>query len=95
MEVLQQEGIAAGIVQSTADLFQDPQLNYRGHFQVLEHPEIGHQSYEMPAFRLSETPPKLKRAAPCLGEHNEYVLKELLGMPEDEFVQLVVEGILT
>jgi len=95
MEALQQKGIAAGGVQSAADLFQDPQLRHRSHFQVLEHPEIGYQSYEMPAFRLSQTPPKLERAAPCLGEHNEYVLTELLGIPDNEFVQLLAEGVLT
>ncbi len=94
MEVLQGEGVAAGIVQTAADLFHDPQLSHRGHFQVLEHPEIGSQSYEMPAFRLTQTPPGLERAAPCLGQHNEYILRELLGMPEDEFLQLLVEGVL-
>lgn len=94
MEALQREGIAAGVIQSPADLFQDPQLSYRGHFQILEHPEIGYHSYEMSAFHLSQTPAKLKMAAPCLGQHNEYILKELLGIPDDEFVQLLVDGVL-
>jgi len=94
-EVLQREGIAAGMVQSPADLFDDPQLRHREHFQVLEHPEIGRHSYEMPAFRLSQTPARLRTAAPCLGQHNEYVCRELLGMSDGEFVQLLNEGVLT
>jgi len=95
MEVLQREGVAAGVVQNAADLFEDPQLKHRKHFQVLEHPEIGHHSYEMPAFRLSQTPARLSTPAPCLGQHNEYVCKELLGMSDDEFVQLLNAGVLT
>ena len=94
MEILQREGVAAGVVQSAADLFDDPQLKHRKHFQVLEHPEIGHHSYEMPAFRLSQTPLRLRTAAPCLGQHNEYVCKELLGMSDDEFVRLLNNGVL-
>lgn len=95
MEVLQREGVAAGVVQNAADLFDDPQLRHRKHFQALEHSEIGRHSYEMPAFRLSQTPARLRAAAPCLGQHNEYVCKELLGMSDDELVQLLNDGVLT
>ena len=45
----------------------------------------------MPA-RLSETPYEIRRA-PMLGEHNEYVCTELLGMSDDEFVQLIADGV--
>lgn len=31
---------------------------------------------------------------PLLGEHNEYALKNILGMDEDEIAELVVEGVL-
>lgn len=95
METLQRAGIAAGVVQSAGDLFADPQLRHRQHFHVLEHPEIGAMSYEAPAFRLSETPLEIERPAPCLGQHNEYVCKELLGIPDDEFVRLLAEGVLS
>jgi benzylsuccinate CoA-transferase BbsF subunit len=95
MEVLQREGIAAGVVQNPADLFEDPQLKHRQHFRLLNHPEIGDHSYEMPAFRLSATPPTLETAAPNLGQHNEYVCKEFLGISDDEFVQLLNEGVFT
>jgi crotonobetainyl-CoA:carnitine CoA-transferase CaiB-like acyl-CoA transferase len=32
-------------------------------------------------------------AAPCIGEHNEYVYKELLGISDDEIANLVAEGV--
>jgi benzylsuccinate CoA-transferase BbsF subunit len=42
---------------------------------------------------LSETPGKPRVAAPGLGEHNAYVCTEILGMSDEEFVELLEEGI--
>ncbi len=91
--VLQGAGIRAGVVQNPAELFEDPQLEHRGHYQVLEHPEIGKHHYEMPAYRLSLTPGKLSQAAPLLGQDTEYVCKKFLGMSDSEFVELLNTGV--
>jgi crotonobetainyl-CoA:carnitine CoA-transferase CaiB-like acyl-CoA transferase len=45
----------------------------------------------MPA-KLSKTPYEIKRA-PMLGEHNEYVFTQILGMSDEEFVQLMSDGV--
>jgi crotonobetainyl-CoA:carnitine CoA-transferase CaiB-like acyl-CoA transferase len=42
---------------------------------------------------LSETDWKIERGAPCLGEHNDYVFGELLGVSADELVSLREEGV--
>jgi benzylsuccinate CoA-transferase BbsF subunit len=42
---------------------------------------------------LSKTNIDMKRA-PLLGEHNEYVIKEILGLPDDEYAHLVKEGVI-
>ena len=94
MHTLQRHGVPAGAVHDPPHVLEDPQLRHRGHFQVLEHPIIGPQHYEVPPFRLSRTPAQLRMAAPCLGQHNEYIYREVLGIPEDEFVELLVEGVL-
>jgi crotonobetainyl-CoA:carnitine CoA-transferase CaiB-like acyl-CoA transferase len=44
--------------------------------------------------RLSEMPPEIKRIAPGLGEHNDYVLRELLGYSEQEVTELVKEQVI-
>ena len=62
---------------------------------MLNHPEIGPHSYHAPAYRLSKTPFEMKRPAPCLGEHNLYVYKELLGMSDDEIAEMVIDGTIT
>ena len=43
---------------------------------------------------LSETDWHLERGAPCLGEHNEYVFGQLLGVSDSELVSLKEEGVL-
>ena len=55
---------------------------------------MGHRAYDAPGFRLSETPEHLSRPAPLLGQHNDYVWRELAGIPEDELEQLILEGAL-
>jgi benzylsuccinate CoA-transferase BbsF subunit len=95
MAMLQGAGIASGVVQTGQDLLSDPQLKSREHFRVLNHPVIGPQSYNAPAYRLSRTPCEITRPAPCVGEHNEYVLNQLLGFTDDEISDMLVSGVIT
>jgi len=93
MSRMQAAGVPAGIAQSGEDLVADPQLNHRLH-AILEHPEIGPHIYGLPPYRLSKTLPGLTMPAPCIGQHNEYVLKEVLGMSDDEVADLLIAGAL-
>jgi len=92
MDRLQRAGVPAGVVQSCADLHQDPQLKARGAFVWLEHPEMGRSPYEAWAFRCTASPGRLS-PAPCLGEHTEEVLTEILGMTTAELRQLKEQGV--
>jgi benzylsuccinate CoA-transferase BbsF subunit len=94
MKRMQAAGVPAGVVESGEDLVADPQLNHRGTHVILEHPEIGPHIYHPPPYRFSKTPTELTMPAPCLGQHNEYVLKEILGMSDEEVADLVVTGAL-
>jgi len=94
MRRMQEAGVPAGVVESGEDLVADPQLNHRGTHIILEHPEIGPHTYHPPPYRFSKTPHKLTMPAPCLGQHNEYVLKEILGMSDDEVADLLIAGAL-
>jgi benzylsuccinate CoA-transferase BbsF subunit len=93
MKLLQKAGVAAGVVQNARDLYQDIQLKERECFWVADHKELGKFSHLGQPSRLSKTTAKLYRAAPCLGEHTEYVCRELLGMPQEEYDEYLVEGI--
>ncbi|MBI2303928.1 MAG: CoA transferase [Chloroflexi bacterium] len=94
MTRLQEAGLAAGVVNTMADIFSDPQLEHRHVWWPLEHPEMGMTHYEGPPFALSETPAKLDRPAPCIGEHSRQVYTEFLSMSGEEYEELVSKGVI-
>jgi len=95
MTLLQRQGVAAGVVQNASDLANDSQLKERGFFIKLDHPELGKTISDATPIKLSDTPAKYSRAAPVLGRDNDYVYKRLLGMSEDEMVELRRQGVIS
>ena len=65
-----------GMVSTPEDLAKNPQLNARDWFQEVEQPNLGTLRYPGPPYRLSETPWRIARRPPLLGEHNADVLGE-------------------
>jgi benzylsuccinate CoA-transferase BbsF subunit len=93
MEKLQAAGVAAGIVSTLGDLFDDPQLQQRCIWRTLPHEELGSYAYEAPPFTLSETNAELY-PSPLLGEHNRQVYGEILGMSDAEIEELTQQGVI-
>jgi len=92
--MMQAAGVPASVAESNKDLMEDRHLEDRGYFRRLKHRELGVVPYSGPPFRLSKTPDN-QSAAPCMGEHNEYVFHEILGMSEEEINRALVEGGIT
>lgn len=92
MHVLQREGVAAGPVLSNKAAFDDPHLLERGQFEEVHQQDCG--TYLTPSFlwRARNTPNKIRKPPVRLGEHNEYVYKELIGVSDEEYVQLEKDG---
>jgi len=94
MSMMQDAGVPAGVVETVEDLLDhDPQLKHRHFHHELMHPEVGKYRAPEPSFILSKSPAELRRA-PLLGEHNEYALKQILDMPDEEIAELVIEGVI-
>jgi benzylsuccinate CoA-transferase BbsF subunit len=91
MTGLQENGVAAGVVQNDADLARDPQLKARGFF--LDRPEIG-KLVDANPIRLSETPARYEWPAPTPGRDNAYVYGELLGLSKKEMAELKKKGVI-
>ena len=71
----QRRRLLIGIVSNPEDLAKNPQLNARAWFQDIAHPELNDTlRYPGPPYRLSETPWRIVRRPPLLGEHNDEVL---------------------
>ncbi|MFC1958670.1 CaiB/BaiF CoA transferase family protein [Chloroflexota bacterium] len=90
-EKMQRAGVSAGKVQTCEDVANNPQIKHRQYFRTLDHAEIGPYQYYAPSYKLSKTPAEVRLSFPLLGEHTEYVCRELLGMPEEEFVELLLD----
>jgi crotonobetainyl-CoA:carnitine CoA-transferase CaiB-like acyl-CoA transferase len=93
MELMQDAGVAAGVVKSGKDVAEDPQLRERGFLWTLPHNEIGDFAHLGQPSIMSKTPAQGVMPAPCIGQHTEYVLTNLLDMPDDEFVELTQKGV--
>jgi len=90
---LQKAGVAAMPLLDGPALVQDAHLRERGVLEPLQHPTIGERLTVSPPWKLSRTPAQIRRPGPLLGEHNQYVLGELLGMSGDEIERLVAEEV--
>ncbi len=94
MEILQQFGVAAVPVMNVEDQFADPHFRDRQTFIEVEHPLVGIELLPENPLRLSKTPGGIRRHAPALGEQNDYVLGELLGLSPENIAELVEERVL-
>jgi benzylsuccinate CoA-transferase BbsF subunit len=96
-ETLQAAGVPCGPVNNFDELLhKDPQLLERRVWTEVEHPELGTALYEDWGFRLSQVneDERPRFRAPLLGEHNDYVFQEIIGLTEDEVNDLLIEGVL-
>ena len=95
MHLLQSHGVTAGAVQDARDINElDPQIAERGLFFELDHPVIGPARFEGTPIHFSAFQDDTWRSAPLLGEDNDYVFTEVLGMSPDEVAELAAEGVI-
>ena len=84
VEALEAAGIPCGPINNIDQVFENPQVKARGIKVEIPHELAGKVPQVASPMRFSETPIEYRVAPPTLGQHNEYVLRELLGMsPED------------
>jgi crotonobetainyl-CoA:carnitine CoA-transferase CaiB-like acyl-CoA transferase len=93
MMALQEAGVAAGVVQNTEDqMHRDRQLAARGFFEEIEHLKKGKVTATGIPLGLTGTPGRSGRAGAAVGQDNEYVFGQLLGMSPNEIREFVEAG---
>jgi len=93
-EILQKAGVAAFPSLSNQEIFSDPHFKERKLAVEVEHPVMKKQVVLGAPWKLSETPAEVNKASPTMGENDEYVFGELLGMPSSEIKQLMDEQVI-
>jgi crotonobetainyl-CoA:carnitine CoA-transferase CaiB-like acyl-CoA transferase len=92
MHVLQKVGLAAAVVQTSEDIWRDPQLHTRGFGERVDQPDLGPVRYPTSAQRWTKTPGALRVAPHRLGEHTKEILREWLGLSDVELADLSSRG---
>jgi len=94
VDCLQQAGIAAGVVQNAEDLANDPQLAAGNFFISLKHPVLGEIKTDTYPVNFKNCRRAPWKASPLLGEANQYVFEELLGMKKTTIQSYIAQGII-
>lgn len=96
MHLLQRRGVLAGAVLKGTDMLTDPQLEARGWWEEVMPTEVGRPfKFITPPWRMSASPFKASTPAPVLGEHNDHVYLDILGLTSEEYSELRQAGIVS
>jgi crotonobetainyl-CoA:carnitine CoA-transferase CaiB-like acyl-CoA transferase len=90
--LLQQCGIASGVVQTSEDVSRDASLRSRGMAVEIDQPDLGVIEYSQSPYRMSATPGRFRRPGPRLGQHTAEILEEWLGLSADEISEHAGSG---
>jgi benzylsuccinate CoA-transferase BbsF subunit len=90
-QLLQQVDVPIHRVSTSADILADPQLKARNHIIYLDHPRLGPVPFEASRMLFSRTPATVSWQGPEIGQHNDFVLREVLGMTDEEITELVAD----
>ena len=92
--IVDREGVPVSLVYDAADIFRDPHYAARENIVEMPHPTLG--SIKMPGIVpvFSETPGEIKWIGPNLGEHNQQVYTELLGLDDVQLQELKRKAII-
>ena len=89
------KGVMLYPVATTADMLDDEQLAARKFWVDVEHRELDTTITYPGAFgHFSETPPRISRRAPLIGEHNLEIYRDELGIPGDKLTVLKQAGVI-
>lgn len=95
LQLAVERGFLMTPVSTVAEVVESPQLESRGYFQTVEHPELGASfRYPGPFAKFSATPIQYRHRAPTVGEHNREVYRDEIMMSDREIAELVQKGII-
>ena len=93
VELLLENGVPASPINNLAQVVEDPHAQAREMFVHVQHPAAGDTVLNGSQFKMTETNPQIDRPAPLLGQHNEEVYRDLLGLSAGQLEELATQGI--
>jgi crotonobetainyl-CoA:carnitine CoA-transferase CaiB-like acyl-CoA transferase len=86
--------IPVGAINNLAQVVEHPQVKARESLREVDHPSVGKVRVVRTPVRLSKTPAKSPTPSPTLGQHTREVLREVLGISDEEIGKLAAAGVL-
>ncbi len=88
LELMDRQGVPAGQIYRAPEMLEDPHFIAREAIVTVDHPQFGKLRMQNVAPRLSETPGGIRAPSPALGQHNDAIYLELLGMHRERYERL-------
>ena len=92
--MLEQHGVPCGGIYRAPEMLEDAQFAARSAIVRVMHPKFGELAMQNAVPKLSRTPGGIRHVGPELGEHNEEVLGGLLGIDEQQRIELARSGVI-
>ncbi len=94
VDLMEQHGVPVGKIYRAPEMLEDPHFKAREAIIKVMHPELGELKMQNVAPKLSLTPGGVHSAGPELGQHNEQVLKDMLGYTGEQIAKMAEDGVI-
>ena len=94
ISLLEESGVPAGGIYRAPDMLEDPHFAAREAIIRVAHPEFGELAMQNVFPKLSATPGEVRWPGPALGQHNEEIFRDTLGMSDDRIRELRNVGVI-
>jgi len=88
LDLMDRFGVPAGLIYRAPDMLDDPHFRARDAIVSVPHPDFGELKMQNVAPKLSETPGSVRSPSPALGQHNDEVYRQLLGLSAERYADL-------
>jgi len=88
LDAMERFGVPAGLIYRAPEMLTDPHFKSRNSLVTVPHPDFGDLTMQNVAPKLSETPGSVRAPSPSMGQHNDDVYLQLLGMPRQRYEEL-------
>ena len=94
LERLHAGGVPAGRIFKAKDMLEDPHFAAREAIVRLNHPDLGEFAMHNVVPKLSDSPGRVRHVGPELGEHNQEIYRDLLGLDDETISSLHAAGVI-
>jgi formyl-CoA transferase len=88
LALMDTHGVPAGQIYRAPEMLEDPHFAEREAIVSVPHPQFGKIRMQNVVPKLSATPGGIRRPSPALGEHNDEIYLDFLGMPRERYERL-------